>query len=344
MPSVVTLTPAPVIDRTYFVEDFDAGKVNRAYEIQEFLSGKGINVSRTLRVAGVATSAVLPIGREDEHLLFRTPFPQILRILPIPGRMRVNTQVLERSGRTTNVNQQAVAIPQRDWEAVIDMTIGEIESLHADWLVVSGSVPRHPENDEKVDFTRLFTEARRLGTRVAFDSSGSSLDQWARSGLVDLIKPNADEMATLVQRHLHTVGDVLEAGQQVIAETGMEVALVSMGGDGALAITADDAWWAFADAPEVVNTTGAGDASLAGFVGHSIVGRGHKGGRADHGNLPKLAIQTGLRHAVVYGAMAVSVPTTIIESLEGAPKAVIERPDPARELSEPTKFFQTPSA
>ncbi|NLT26090.1 MAG: hypothetical protein GXX90_05510 [Microbacteriaceae bacterium] len=344
MAAVVSLTPAPVIDRTYFVEDFDAGKVNRAYEIQEFLSGKGINVSRTLRVAGVATSAVLPIGREDEHLLFRTPFPQILRILPIPGRMRVNTQVLERSGRTTNVNQQAVAIPQRDWEAVIDMTIGEIESLHADWLVVSGSVPRHPENDEKVDFTRLFTEARRLGTRVAFDSSGSSLDQWARSGLVDLIKPNADEMATLVQRHLHTVGDVLEAGQQVIAETGMEVALVSMGGDGALAITADDAWWAFADAPEVVNTTGAGDASLAGFVGHSIVGRGHKGGRADHGNLPKLAIQTGLRHAVVYGAMAVSVPTTIIESLEGAPKAVIERPDPARELSEPTKFFQTPSA
>ena len=344
MAAVVSLTPAPVIDRTYFVEGFDAGKVNRAYEIQEFLSGKGINVSRTLRVAGVPTSAVLPIGREDEHLLFRTPFPQILRILPIPGRMRVNTQVLERNGRTTNVNQQAVPIPQRDWEAVVDMTIGEIESLHADWLVVSGSVPRHPENDEKVDFTRLFEEARRLGTRVAFDSSGSSLEQWARSGLVDLIKPNADEIATLVKRHLHTVGDVLEAGQQVIAETGMEVALVSMGADGAMAITAEEAWWAYAEAPEVVNTTGAGDASLAGFVGHSVVGRGHKGGRADHGSLPKLAIQTGLRHAVVYGAMAVSVPTTIIESLEGAPKAELERPDPARELSEPTKFFKTPSA
>ena len=156
MAAVVSLTPAPVIDRTYFVENFDAGKVNRASEIQEFLSGKGINVSRTLRVAGVTTSAVLPIGREDEHLLFRTPHPQILRILPIPGRMRVNTAVLESNGRTTNVNQKAVPIPQRDWDAVVDMTLHEIRSLRADWLVVSGSVPRHPENREKVDLTKLF--------------------------------------------------------------------------------------------------------------------------------------------------------------------------------------------
>ena len=114
MPAVVSLTPAPVIDRTYFVESFDTGKVNRATEIQEFLSGKGINVSRTLRVAGVPTSAVLPVGREDEHLLFRTPFPQVLRILPVPGRMRVNTAILEPEGRTTNVNQKAVPLQERD--------------------------------------------------------------------------------------------------------------------------------------------------------------------------------------------------------------------------------------
>lgn len=344
MPAVVSLTPAPVIDRTYFVDAFDAGKVNRATEIHEFLSGKGINVSRTLRVANIPTSAVLPIGREDEHLLFRTPYPQILRILPIPGRMRVNTAVLESSGRTTNVNQQAVPIPQRDWEAVIDMTISEIESLHADWLVVSGSVPRHPENDERVDFTRLFTEARRLGTRVAFDSSGSSLEKWARSGLVNLIKPNADELATLVNRELHTVGDVLEASREVIESCKLEVVLASMGGDGAIAVSKDDAMWAFADVDEVVNTTGAGDASLAGFVGHSIIGPGQLGGRADFGSLPKLSLRSGLSKAVVYGALAVTVPTTIIESMVDAPTPEIGEVPVDQELSEPTKIFETPSA
>ena len=56
MTAVVSLTPAPVIDRTYLVDEFDAGKVNRASELREFLSGKGLNVSRTLREAGVPVS------------------------------------------------------------------------------------------------------------------------------------------------------------------------------------------------------------------------------------------------------------------------------------------------
>lgn len=344
MPAVVSLTPAPVIDRTYFVESFDTGKVNRATEIQEFLSGKGINVSRTLRVAGVPTSAVLPVGREDEHLLFRTPFPQVLRILPVPGRMRVNTAILEPEGRTTNVNQKAVPLQERDWEGVVDMTLQEIRSLRADWLVVSGSVPKLVETGEKVDFTRLFTEARRLGTRVAVDTSGSSLEKWTMSGLVDCIKPNADEMATLVKRHLNTVGDVLEATREVIERAKLEVVLVSMGGDGAMVVTKDEAHWGYAKAPQVVNTTGAGDASLAGFVGNSIQGPGQRGGQADYGELPPLAIKSGLAKAVVYGAMAVSVPTTIIDSLDGAPTPEITVPDPSKPLSEPTKFFETPSA
>lgn len=344
MPAVVSLTPAPVIDRTYFVESFDTGKVNRATEIQEFLSGKGINVSRTLRIAGVSTSAVLPVGREDEHLLFRTPFPQVLRILPVPGRMRVNTAILEPEGRTTNVNQKAVPLHERDWDAVVDMTLQEIRALRADWLVVSGSVPKLVETGEKIDFTRLFSEARRIGTRVAVDTSGSSLETWAMSGLVDCIKPNADEMATLVKRHLNTVGDVLEAAREVIERARLEVVLVSMGGDGAMVVTRDEALWGYAKAPQVVNTTGAGDASLAGFVGHSIQGPGQQGGQADYGELPPLALKSGLSKAVIYGALAVSVPTTIIDSLDGAPTAEITVPDPSQPLSEPTKFFETPSA
>lgn len=344
MPAVVSLTAAPVIDRTYFVESFDPGKVNRATQIQEFLSGKGLNVSRTLRVAGVPTSAVLPVGREDEHLLFRTPFPQILRILPVPGRMRVNTAILEPEGRTTNVNQKAVPLREADWEAVVEMTLQEIRALQADWLAVSGSVPRIVETGEKASFTRLFEEARRLGTRVAFDSSGKSLDEWALSGLVNLIKPNADELATLVRRHLHTVGDVLEATREVMQRGGLEVVLVSMGGDGAMVVTDDQAWWGRATAPAIVNTTGAGDASLAGFVGFSIQGPGQAGGQANFGELPPLRLKEGLGRAVVFGAMAVSVPTTIIDSLDGAPEPVLHEPDPEQVLSEPTKFFETPSA
>lgn len=340
MTAVVSLTPAPVIDRTYFVESFDEGKVNRAFDQQEFLSGKGLNVSRTLRLANVPTSAVLPIGREDEHLLFRTPHPHILRILRIPGRMRVNTAVLEPDGRTTNINQSAVPIPASDWQAVVEMTIREIESLGADWLVVSGSVPKIAETGSPLDFSGLFQQARRLGTRIALDSSGSSLERLLRTGSINLVKPNTDELATMMGRHLHTVGDVMEAGRALIEQCGLEVALISMGGDGALAVTSEEAWWGLATAPRIVNTTGAGDATLAGFVGHSIQGAGRAGGRPDFGELPPLLVRRGLSHAVSYGALAVSVPTTIIDSFDELPRAVVERPDPGKPLSEPTKFLE----
>ena len=340
MTAVVSLTPAPVIDRTYLVDHFDAGKVNRARDMQEFLSGKGLNVSRTLRVAQVPTAAVLPIGREDEHLLFRTPHPHVLRIKPIPGRMRVNTAILEPSGRTTNVNQAAVPVPRDDWEEVVDMTLREIEALHADWLVVSGSVPRYTDGDERVDLRRVFVSAHDRGARVALDSSGSSLKTWAASGLVNLIKPNADELATLVQRHLHTVGDVLDAAHEVISSYHLEVAVVSLGGDGCLVISENEEWWGLAKAPEIVNTTGAGDATLAGFVGHCVTDDALANAR-ELGGLPKLDLRRGLTYAVSYGAIAVSVPTTIIESLDALPVAEVHRPDRDRELSEPTKFFDT---
>lgn len=347
MTAVVSLTPAPVIDRIYLVDEFDAGKVNRANDIREFLSGKGLNVSRGVHLEGTPTSAVLPIGRDDEHLLFRTPNPQILRMRGVHGRMRVNTAILEPSGVTTNVNQRPVPLSTPDWEAIVDMTIAEIRHLRADWLVVSGAIPRYSDTDERlpngkaprVDLTRLLTEARRLGTRIALDSSGEALEKWARSGLVDLIKPNADELATLVRRHLHTVGDVLDAAREVIDRANLEVALVSLGGDGALAITREDAWWALAPAACVVNTTGAGDATLAGFLSASIEGEGRVGGTEQHGELPRLTVPRALERAVSFGALCVSLPTTILESLDDLPAAEVRAPRREQELSEPTKFF-----
>ena len=61
-PSVVTLTPAPVLDRTYFVSNLVPGGVNRADAVGEELAGKGINVSRGLVLGGISSPAVVPIG------------------------------------------------------------------------------------------------------------------------------------------------------------------------------------------------------------------------------------------------------------------------------------------
>ena len=88
MNAVVTLTPGPVLDRTYLLsENLSPGKVNRALEVHEYMSGKGLNVARTLHLAKHPVAAILPIGMQDQYLLFSTPFPQILRGRPLSRMM-----------------------------------------------------------------------------------------------------------------------------------------------------------------------------------------------------------------------------------------------------------------
>ncbi|MFY7819319.1 MAG: hypothetical protein ACOVP3_00545, partial [Rhodoluna sp.] len=66
---IVTLTPAPTLDRTYFVSNLHSGGVNRADAVGEELAGKGINVSRGLFLAGIKAPGVVPIGNSDPGVL-----------------------------------------------------------------------------------------------------------------------------------------------------------------------------------------------------------------------------------------------------------------------------------
>lgn len=332
MNAVVTLTPAPVLDRTYLAESLTVGKVNRAYEVHEYMSGKGLNVARTLHLAKHPVSAVLPIGMQDQYLLFSTPFPQILRIMPVQGRVRVNTTVVERGGRTTNINQQAIPFSEEDWRNVVETTLEQVSDLNADWLVVSGMHPKMTDTGLPINLSELFARARKMGARVGLDTSGPELKHWGRSGEVNLIKPNADELASLVGHELITLGDVIEAGRELIS-TGLEIALVSLGPDGAIAITADDVVWASAVAPEVINTTGAGDAFLAGFLSQVVTPESSAAGR-ESGTLPKLSPEAALTRGCSWGALAVSLPTTLISSFGDAPEAQLRQVDPDYVLME----------
>lgn len=332
MNAVITLTPAPTLDRTYLAEGLDIGKVNRAYEVHEYMSGKGLNVARTLHLAKHPVAGILPIGVQDQYLLFSTPFPQILRIMPVAGRVRVNTTIVERGGRTTNMNQVPIPFSAEDWQNVVELTLEQVSDMNADWLVVSGAHPKMVETGLPIDLTELFERARGLGARVGLDTSGPELKHWGRSGYANLIKPNADELASLVGRPLETLGDAIDAGRELIG-TGLEIALVSLGEDGALGITADEVVWARARASEVINTTGAGDAFLAGFLS-SVIRPSEQNLPHTPDALPELDLAAGLKNACSWGALAVSLPTTLISHFGDAPQAEVLEVDPSHKLSE----------
>jgi 1-phosphofructokinase len=82
-----------------------------------------------------------------------------------------------------------------------------------------------------------------------------------------MVKPNAEELAEVTDRDLTTLGDVADAAQMLLAR-GVRTVLISLGHNGALLVDADlpRPMHGRAAARRVVNTVGAGDALLAGWL------------------------------------------------------------------------------
>lgn len=327
---IITLTPAPTLDRTYFVHNLIEGGVNRADAVAEELAGKGINVTRGLYLSGVKAPGVVPIGNSDPGVFARTGSME--QFIPhwVDGTLRVSTTIVEKDGPTTKVNEAPRPLSDNDWKEVVALTISKVKENGAKWLVIAGALPIDKGTNKFVDLEPLFTAMHDMGVRVAMDSSGEPLKLYATKGLPSVIKPNAQELAETVGRDLHNVGDVIDAARE-LCQHGIECVLASLGPDGMVAVTKDRAWKAKTPPVKVINTVGAGDATLAGFL--TAVTTNPVDGDEQFGvgfNVP-----LGVKTAVQYGAVAVTQPTSGLENLDNMPEAeVSENPDRSVPLEE----------
>ena len=330
---IVTLTPAPTLDRTYFVHNLDEGGVNRADSVAEELAGKGINVSRGLHLAGFKAPGIVPIGNADPGVLDRTGSTGFLTPLWVEGTLRVSTTIVEKDGPTTKVNEAPRPLSEEDWKSVVDLTINTVKQNEAKWLVIAGALPVYKSSGSYVDLEPLFTAMKDLGVRVALDTSGEPLNYWARRGLAAVIKPNAEELASAVGRTLRTVGDVIDAARQ-LCEHGIECVLASLGADGMIAVTRTNQWAARTPPVKVINTVGAGDATMAGFLSAVAANTRPANGDDIGYDVPK-----GVGTAVQWGAIAVTQPSSGLENLNNMPtSSVTDEPDRSALLEEPAVF------
>jgi 1-phosphofructokinase len=254
---IVTVTPNPSIDRTLRIPPLARGQVIRAVSATAEAGGKGINVARALAAHGHATVAVAPLSSastaEFSALLGASA---ALDAVAIAGPARVNVSLVESDGTVTKVNEPGPELSPAEVEAVLDRVVSL--AAGAAWVAGCGSLPPGAPRDF---YARL---AGRVPPRVAVDADGAALGE-AAGARVALLKPNHAELERLVGHPLPTLGAVIEAARHVIAG-GVDGLLVSLGPDGALFVDADGATHAEARIEDVVNTVGAGDALLAGFL------------------------------------------------------------------------------
>ncbi|WP_146072524.1 hypothetical protein [Arthrobacter sp. 4R501] len=124
----MTLTPSPVVDRVYFFEDMVPGTVNRALTVEQYLGGNGINVARTLQLAGNITRAVAPAPNPSGLELVRRE-GELIRTVLVSPPTRVNTVLVSSDGSTTNANRKPGLLPEAGLRSVCEATLDELRTL-----------------------------------------------------------------------------------------------------------------------------------------------------------------------------------------------------------------------
>jgi 1-phosphofructokinase len=262
---ITTVTANPALDRTLYLTSLTPGAVHRAQHAMVEPSGKGVNVALALKTAGQEVTAVLPVGGSSgpELVAMLDAAGLIHRDVPIAGTVRSNISLIEADGTTTKVNEPGPRLSPTEVNGLIVAAL-EVSSV-GEWLAWCGSLPA---GFHETTLAAALAEARSAGRLVALDSSGTALATVLSrrpADLPHLVKPNADELAEVTGRPLRTLGDVADAAA-LLVERGVETVLVSLGGDGAILINDQCALHGEAPVEKVVNTAGAGDGFLAGYL------------------------------------------------------------------------------
>lgn len=256
---IYTVTFNPALDYIVRVEDLTLGRVNRTNYEHILPGGKGINVSIVLKNLGHDSCALGFMagftGREIERRLgqagIRSDF------IDVAGMSRINVKV--KSREETEINGLGPDIRPAD----IDALFAQLDRLvEGDVLVVSGSVPASLPADM---YERILSRMEGRGIEVVVDAT--------RDLLVNvlpyhpfLIKPNNHELGEIFGVELATRDEVVPYAKR-LQERGARNVLVSMAGEGAVFVS-ERGEVSMSEAPKgtVVNSVGAGDSMVAGFV------------------------------------------------------------------------------
>ena len=257
---IYTVTFNPSIDYIVRLEQFTAGEINRVNYEQILPGGKGINVSIVLK----------NLGHDSAALGFLAGFTgvamqQMLHTFGVTddfvrlddGFSRINVKIKAES--ETEINGQGPVITQEAQRALFE----KLDRLtHGDTLVLAGSIPNTLPDDM---YERIMEHLAGRGIRIVVDATKNLLRRVLKYRPF-LIKPNNHELGEMFGIELKTDDDIIFHAKK-LQEEGATNVLISMAGDGAILLTSEGVFYRSA-APKgtLVNSVGAGDSMVAGFL------------------------------------------------------------------------------
>lgn len=256
---VYTVTFNPAIDYVARVENLTLGETNRTYEETIHPGGKGINVSIVLKRLGVPSVALGFTGgftgAAVEEMLKETGI--VIDFIHCKGNTRINVKLKEKE--ETEINGKGVVIDMPDIERLMD----KLNRLNdGDWLVLAGSIPSGMSDRLYADIMRSLSGKN---VKIVVDATGGLLKHTLPYKPF-LVKPNVQELGEIFGVEIYG-REQIGIYAKKLTELGAQNVIVSMAGEGALMVTqAGETYACMPPAGKVIDSVGAGDSLVAGFI------------------------------------------------------------------------------
>lgn len=265
---IYTVTFNPSLDYIVRLDSFTAGEINRVNYEQVLGGGKGINVSIVLGNLGHESTALgftagftgEEIKRQLDGFGVKHDFVQLPE-----GFTRINVKV--KADKETEINGQGPDISEAKREELFE----KLDKLsEGDTLVLAGSIPKTLPDDI---YEKIMARLEGRGIRIIVDAEKKLLLNVLKYHPF-LIKPNNHELGDMFSVKLTTDEEIITYAKK-LQEKGAQNVLISMAGDGAILLTADGKHYK-SPAPKgkLINSVGAGDSMVAGFITGYIESQG----------------------------------------------------------------------
>jgi 1-phosphofructokinase family hexose kinase len=265
----LTVTPDPVLDEIFIIEEWTPGVPMRSLKTTTSVGGKGLDASVALRHLGQDTVGLAFLaGRTGQELarLVQT-YGIALEAVWTGGSTRTAHIVAEaRQNRHSHLFSGGIEIDAAQHEAFFQ----RFQQLlsQAAWVILGGIIPQalpasfyHP----------LIEAATRVGVPVLVDAFGDFMLE-AINAHPAVVKMNRREIGLTFGEEPQEFDDLLAKASKIYRQYDLNTLVVTSGAEGIAAFTPQGVVHALPPHLQAVNAAGAGDAASAAIAWRQSLG------------------------------------------------------------------------
>jgi len=254
---IVTVSLNPCLDWVYEVDEIVIGGLNRVNFTRQDIGGKGINVCNALNNLGLSPVCTGFNFVEGADILTEKLRGINHDFVTVNAPLRVNIKVYS-GGVMTEFNQPGAVVSDVD----VKLLLEKISSYNSEdaVLVLSGSLPKGVPAET---YSRI---CKGWNGKIFLDTYGEALLRVLETSPPFVVKPNLFELTATFNTKLDSPLEITEFCRENLINKGVYAACVSMGADGAVLVSKNNAWYSPALKIQALGVQGAGDAMVAGLL------------------------------------------------------------------------------